>query len=275
MKRILMIVENKIGIDSMLKKALRFSPESIHLHCFESLDASGEAVGLQAILDGIVKGQCTTELTVESGIPAKEMGRRLEDIVTDGDFEMVILHRVDLGKELPDFSLIKAAMRSSTISTIFLCGDNRWNEEARILATLDVVHDNEIQVSLNKQVLKNAELLAESLEAKIEVLSVIALSRVNTELEIEDPSMILKKNRGKIEAKLEEFIREVKCSAGTSVRVAAGLPSLEISIAAKKRKADIVVLGNVGRTGIKGLVVGNTAEKILNRLPADALIVKR
>ena len=53
------------------------------------------------------------------------------------------------------------------------------------------------------------------------------------------------------------------------------MPSKEIPSVAKKVKADLVVLGNVGRTGLKGLVIGNTAEKILQRLAVDVLLVKQ
>ena len=54
-----------------------------------------------------------------------------------------------------------------------------------------------------------------------------------------------------------------------------GLRPKKYRLLQKKLKANIVVLGNVGRTGIKGLIVGNTAEKMLNRLAVDALIVKQ
>jgi universal stress protein E len=75
-------------------------------------------------------------------------------------------------------------------------------------------------------------------------------------------------------AKLTEFIQQVKHPTNIAVHVTAGAPSSEISAVSKKQKANIVVLGNVGRTGIKGLLVGNTAEKILSQLMVDALIVK-
>jgi universal stress protein E len=37
--------------------------------------------------------------------------------------------------------------------------------------------------------------------------------------------------------------------------------------------ADLVILGNVGRQGLSGLTVGNTAEKILTDIKADVLVL--
>ncbi|HKJ72861.1 MAG TPA: universal stress protein, partial [Alphaproteobacteria bacterium] len=38
--------------------------------------------------------------------------------------------------------------------------------------------------------------------------------------------------------------------------------------------ADLVVMGTVGRTGIPGLLIGNTAETILYALPSSVLAIK-
>jgi universal stress protein E len=42
----------------------------------------------------------------------------------------------------------------------------------------------------------------------------------------------------------------------------------------ERLRADVVVMGAVSRSGLKGLFLGNTAEDVLDRLPCDLLIVK-
>jgi nucleotide-binding universal stress UspA family protein len=42
----------------------------------------------------------------------------------------------------------------------------------------------------------------------------------------------------------------------------------------EKRRADLVVLGTVGRTGLAGLVVGNTAERVLRQVRCSVLAFK-
>ncbi|MDZ7749444.1 MAG: universal stress protein [Halofilum sp. (in: g-proteobacteria)] len=43
---------------------------------------------------------------------------------------------------------------------------------------------------------------------------------------------------------------------------------------AQELDAELVVMGTVGRTGIAGLLIGNTAETILERLASSVLAVK-
>jgi len=42
----------------------------------------------------------------------------------------------------------------------------------------------------------------------------------------------------------------------------------------RRTRARVVVMGAVSRSGLKRLFIGNTAERVLDRLPCDVLIVK-
>jgi len=53
-----------------------------------------------------------------------------------------------------------------------------------------------------------------------------------------------------------------------------GWPREEIPVLANDIDADLVVMGTVGRTGIPGYLVGNTAEAILNQLQCSVLAIK-
>lgn len=53
-----------------------------------------------------------------------------------------------------------------------------------------------------------------------------------------------------------------------------GAPRKKIPQFAKEIDADLVVMGTVARTGISGLIMGNTAESILNELQCSVLAVK-
>ncbi|CAA6809129.1 MAG: Universal stress protein family 1 [uncultured Sulfurovum sp.] len=53
-----------------------------------------------------------------------------------------------------------------------------------------------------------------------------------------------------------------------------GFPNKVIPEFAKKIDADLVVMGTIGRTGIPGLIIGNTAEDILNQMDCSVLAVK-
>ncbi len=51
-------------------------------------------------------------------------------------------------------------------------------------------------------------------------------------------------------------------------------PSRLIAEAVKEKRPDLVVLGTVSRTGVPGLIVGNTAERLIYRLDTSLLTVK-
>lgn len=53
-----------------------------------------------------------------------------------------------------------------------------------------------------------------------------------------------------------------------------GAPSSVIPEIAKQLQADMVVMGTVGRTGIPGFIIGNTAESILEQLECSVIAVK-
>ena len=53
-----------------------------------------------------------------------------------------------------------------------------------------------------------------------------------------------------------------------------GTPWQEIRRISQQQAADMIVMGTVGRSGIKGILLGNTAEKILNTCDCSILIVK-
>jgi universal stress protein E len=53
-----------------------------------------------------------------------------------------------------------------------------------------------------------------------------------------------------------------------------GAPARTIPETARRLKADLVVMGTVARTGILGLIIGNTAETILQQLQCSVVAVK-
>lgn len=75
--------------------------------------------------------------------------------------------------------------------------------------------------------------------------------------------------------RLEEFIASVGGDvAQIRTHLTWGIPSQEIARTATHLNVDVLVLGTVGRSGIKGVLLGNTAEKVLENCECSVLTVK-
>lgn len=83
---------------------------------------------------------------------------------------------------------------------------------------------------------------------------------------------------------LEQLVRDTKIrsraprDANNSVRLRThllkGAARREIPALAKRLGADCIVMGTVGRTGVRGLIMGNTAETILEQIDCAVLAIK-
>lgn len=58
------------------------------------------------------------------------------------------------------------------------------------------------------------------------------------------------------------------------VHLLSGTPSKEVGRMARQLNADLIAMGTVGRSGIKGLLLGNTADKVLGACDCSILTVK-
>src|SRR5262249_7150178 len=75
--------------------------------------------------------------------------------------------------------------------------------------------------------------------------------------------------------RLDEFVR-AHGPRGLAVDEgrALGAPWQTIGVVARRIEADLIALGSVGRSGIPGLFIGNTAEKVLRHCDSSILAVK-
>jgi len=63
-------------------------------------------------------------------------------------------------------------------------------------------------------------------------------------------------------------------SEASNVHLVRGRPAKIISALAREKRADLIVMGTIGRVGIPGLIIGNTAEDVLREAQTAVLAVK-
>lgn len=74
---------------------------------------------------------------------------------------------------------------------------------------------------------------------------------------------------------LDDFVKSLNGQCGhVTSHLSWGIPSVEITRFAGELKSDLLVAGTVGRTGLMGALLGNTAEKTLDACHCSVLAVK-
>lgn len=152
---------------------------------------------------------------------------------------------------------------------------------ARILAAVDVVPAEERRNSLNEKILTLAISVAQSEQSELHILHAwrlygeSALRSGRFHLSIEEVDQMTRKTRVLHKGWLDELLAQHPLdSVRHQIHLVHGDPKEAIADRAKLLQAELVVMGTVGRTGIPGLLIGNTAEETLRQLECSVLAVK-
>ncbi len=131
------------------------------------------------------------------------------------------------------------------------------------------------------EAIKLAHSLAQRLEADLHVLHV---AEYHFEPQIRDLIISIdevEEYRSRLHRDAERQLNETvsRCGLDDEValdhrHVARGAPDSMIRDAVKDLSIDLVVMNTLGRSGLKGLLVGNTAEQVLNHLTCSILAIK-
>ena len=74
---------------------------------------------------------------------------------------------------------------------------------------------------------------------------------------------------------LETFAQKNLAGAAVQTAFLEGSPFVQISRYAQEQKIDLVVIATHGRTGLKHVLFGSVAEKVVRKAPCPVLVVKR
>jgi nucleotide-binding universal stress UspA family protein len=150
----------------------------------------------------------------------------------------------------------------------------------RVLAALDRDVMDPGRGDLNVKILELASSLALAEESELHVAhawsvagETILRSRLGITIEeIEEIAEETRVGRGKW---LESALSEVPAAADLArAHLPQGPPHEAIPKLVEDLEVDLVVMGTLGRSGVAGVLIGNTAERILNRVHCAVLAVK-
>jgi nucleotide-binding universal stress UspA family protein len=162
-----------------------------------------------------------------------------------------------------------------------------------ILAAVDVDSQHEqnelkIRQALNRQVLQMASSLALADSAELHIVQVwhapgeSMMSGSLMRTPEQEVAAYVGRVKQQYERNLTTLMEEVAGKLGQETfdylkpqtHFVKGFARKEIPLLAKKLGTDLVVMGTVGRTGVPGFIIGNTAEMILSQIECSVLAVK-
>jgi len=148
-----------------------------------------------------------------------------------------------------------------------------YKKKSRILVALDLATKVKSKAALNHNLIATAKRHADAMGAELHVVCCLSISKVVADLDLIDIPAYQKKTRQKVKPLLDEFQKKYDID-NDCIHFKVGQASNVITTTAKKLRADMIVLGAIGRRGVKGRLLGNTAEQMLNRLHTDLLLIR-
>jgi nucleotide-binding universal stress UspA family protein len=148
----------------------------------------------------------------------------------------------------------------------------------RILVAIDPDVEDPVERELGIRLLHLGTSLAQSEEAELLVghaWGPFAEAKLKYHLNTAEFGTYLRGCKQEITTRLQSFLSMAGVDIPPErIRLAKGNADVVIPRLAKRHAVDLVVMGTVGRSGIPGLVIGNTAERMLNRLECSSLTLK-
>jgi nucleotide-binding universal stress UspA family protein len=148
----------------------------------------------------------------------------------------------------------------------------------RVLAAINTNRTEQNQQGLNRRILEQALLLSEAEDAALTVLEVWEIfceELLRPRLDTGEVEGLLEETRAGAEQDLDRFLAPFRDRLGKArVKLLRGEPAELIPGFVVQHDVDLVVMGTVARHGIAGLLMGNTAERVLRRLHGSVIAVK-
>jgi len=158
-------------------------------------------------------------------------------------------------------------------AAVMLVADLKWHQTQPILAAVDLSSTNPVKQALNHRLIERGYHLAKALKTELHLVHALHTPTLLTELDMVNPARLYQEQHKALRPKVEHLCNTWHLKPD-HVHLVAGLAQEVVPQVASDIKADMVVIGTTGKTGLKARVVGNTAEKVLMALKTDLLAMK-
>ena len=171
-------------------------------------------------------------------------------------------------------------MRTCPVPVLMVRREHEMPERPVIVAAVDPLHEHDKPAALDERILASAGELAALTGARLQVVHCYDVTPLVTGMSA-SPMLPAPLQTEELAESLETHHRRAldDLVAGhdlptDAVHLLEGAPRWRLPEFCEEAGADIVVMGAVSRSALERVFIGGLAEKVLDRLPCDLLIVK-
>ena len=209
---------------------------------------------------------------LHDGIVRKALDFGADLVVKDTHFHSALKRSIFSNT---DWNLIR-----NCASPLWLVKPRLPGQKPRFVAAVDPLHARDKPAELDNKILRTASGLAKALAGEVHVFhgfDIAPAAAVSSDSMAMPSAPPIRELADAMQVKHTDAVKEL-CARydipAERIHVQEGGTRELLMTLTEQLSADVVIMGAVSRSGLKGLFLGNTAEDVLDRLPCDLLIVK-
>ena len=203
----------------------------------------------------------------------------ITQFVVDNKIDLVI--KPQLHDDEQTFgSLAKQLVRKCPAAVMLVKAKRKMRIE-NIIAAIDPEPDDLIAEEVNVSILLYSKQISSLLQSSFKIYAawhIFAESYLeSSRMQIADDE--IRKIRTKIKKERLAFLHQQSKTSGLEltdkdITLVKGIASRTLPVAINKAKCDLLILGSAGRVGVPGILIGNTAEFLLDTVKCSMLVLK-
>lgn len=226
---------------------------------------------LAAYVDQVFQDYPQKDIIRTQVVVTGDIAKWVVEYCKDKDFDLVLKagHRSETLFHTPcDWALIRQLQ-----IPVLIASQQHWRQKHNVVAAIDPDAKDQFHKDLNDTILNWTKKWAATFDCKIHVVYSMPVSKILTELDVIDVKQYAHEHRAEGEAKLAAMLEQYDLP-DVQMHVTAGAPERTIPHCANEVKAELVIMGSTGRSGLKGKLLGNIAEKVMHNLRTDSLVIE-
>lgn len=165
---------------------------------------------------------------------------------------------------------------------VWIMNPGEHDHYPKVLAAVDPNHVDETTEPMNRLIMDLATSISKADDSALNIVSAWSLDEEDTlrdsgfaGISQEDVDRLVEQKRADAERSVKDLVAHYPdVDPNRQIHLVKGSAETAIPDVAEREAVELIVMGTVGRTGIPGVIIGNTAEAILSRVKCSVLAVK-